>query len=161
MTSPIATAKERLSGYLRDHRIWFTVRHHPPAFAAQEVAAREHVSGDQLAKPVVVVADGLLLMLVLPASYLVHMSRLSVALGTTDLRLADEAELARLFPDCELGALPPFGNLYGLDVCVDRTIAEQEHIEFRAGTHTETFGIAYADFARLVHPTIIDVARHH
>jgi Ala-tRNA(Pro) deacylase len=154
------TAKDRLQSYLRDNGVCFTLRHHARAFTAQEIARCEHISGDLVAKPVVIVADGLTMLLVLPASYLVQMSKLAEALGATEVHLADEQQLAGMFLDCEVGALPPFGNLYGLDVYVDRTIAEDEHIEFRAGTHTDTIGIAYQDFARLVQPRIIDAARH-
>lgn len=152
--------KDRLQAYLREHGVCFTLRHHPQAFTAQEVAASEHISGKQLAKPVIVEADGRMLMLVLPASHLVQLGKLAPALGATRVHLVTEDDLSRIFDDCEVGAIPPFGNLYGLEVYVDRTLADDERIEFRAGTHTETLGIAYTDFSRLVEPKLIDVARH-
>jgi Ala-tRNA(Pro) deacylase len=155
-----APAKDRLQAYLREHGICFTLRHHPLAFTSHEVAAAEHISDELLAKAVVLVADGETLMVVLPAAYQVNLAKLSAALGVVQVQLASEDLLRRLFDDCELGAIPPFGNLYGLDVLVDRTLVSREHIEFRAGTHTETIGMAYADFDRLVQPSIIDIGRH-
>jgi Ala-tRNA(Pro) deacylase len=160
MTIAGETAKDRLQAYLRDNGVCFTLRYHAPAFTAQEVAACEHIPGDQLAKPVVVVTDGQPMMLVLPASYLVNMARLAAALGVSEVHLAQEKDLARMFQDCEIGALPPFGNLYGLEVYVDESITRDKHIEFRAGTHTDTIGIEYADYQRLVQPKVIDFARH-
>jgi Ala-tRNA(Pro) deacylase len=157
----VETAKDHLQAYLREHGVCFTLRHHPTAVTAQQVAACEQISGDQLAKPVIAVVDGRKVMLVLPASYLVNLEKVRAALGAHDVQLADEDELTRIFADCEMGALPPFGNLYGLDVYVDETITRDKHIEFRAGTHTDTIGVQYADFARLVQPKVIDFARHH
>ena|SRR5579871_945376 len=157
---PNHTAKDRLQAYLRDNGVCFTLRYHAPAFTAQDVAACEHISGDELAKPVLVIADGQRLMLVLPASYLVNLTRVAATLGVSQVHLADEAELKRTFADCEVGALPPFGNLYGLNVYVDQSITRDKHIEFRAGTHTDTIGIEYVDYARLVRPTVLDFARH-
>jgi Ala-tRNA(Pro) deacylase len=162
MTTTVTSAacKDRLQSYLRDHGVCFTLRHHPIAYSATQVASVEHISSDQLAKPVVVQADERLAMLVLPASYLVQLSKVGPALGAQEVHLVHEADLAALFTDCELGALPPFGNLYDIDVYVDRTLAEDEFIEFRAGSHTDTLRIKYQDFARLVRPTVVDVARH-
>jgi Ala-tRNA(Pro) deacylase len=154
------TCKDHLQSYLREHGVSFTCRRHPEAFTARAVAASEHIPGDELAKPVVVLADGRMVMLVLPASYMVHTGKFAAALGAHDVRLAHEADLAPVFTDCEVGALPPFGNLYGLNVYVDQTIARNSRIEFRAGSHTETIGLQYTDFARLVRPTIVDAARH-
>lgn len=91
---------------------------------------------------------------------MVDLSRLAAALGAREVHLVHEEELARIFADCEPGALVPFGNLYGLDVFVDESITKDTHVEFRAGTHTDTIGISYADFARLVEPKLINAARH-
>jgi Ala-tRNA(Pro) deacylase len=140
--------------------ISFTLRHHALAFTAQDVAACEHIPGDQLAKPVIVIADGQPMMVVLPASYVVNITKLAAALGVREIHLADEEDFASMFDDCEVGALPPLGNLYGLDVYVDESITRDRHIEFRAGTHTDTIGIEYADYERLVQPKAIDFARH-
>jgi Ala-tRNA(Pro) deacylase len=155
-----APARDRLQAYLRDHGVCFTLRHHQVAFTSHEVAAAEHIPDDRLAKAVVLVANREPVLVVLPAAYQVHLGKLSEALHAREVHLADESLLMRLFDDCEIGAIPPFGNLYGLEVFVDRTLAQREHLEFRAGTHTETIGMAYADFARLTRPTIIDVGRH-
>jgi Ala-tRNA(Pro) deacylase len=144
---------------LRAHGVSFTLRHHPLAFSARQLAATEHIPSNRVAKPVIADVDGRVVMLVLPASCMVQTSTLASALGGSHAELVDEECLIDLFPDCEVGALPPFGNLYGLDVFVDRRIAQSRHIDFRAGTHTESIGLAYADFERLVQPTVVDVAR--
>lgn len=154
-----AAGLDRLQSYLRQHGVCFTLRHHAYASGAQEVAATEHVSGDSVAKPVVAVADGRMVMVVVPASCVVLTSKLAGALGAAHVELAHEADLASVFADCEVGALSPFGNLYGLDVYVDQRLGRSRHMEIRAGTHTESIGITYADFERLVKPTVVDVAR--
>ncbi len=153
------TSKNRLEAYLRRHRVPFQVQHHPVAYDALEAAGVEHVPGQQLAKAVMLIADGRPAMLVLPASHIVQVSRLAAALSMQDVRLADEGEFAATFPDCEVGAMPPFGNLYDLDVYVDRSLTQDPTIVFRAGTHTDTMSMAYADFAELVVPMVVDVAR--
>jgi Ala-tRNA(Pro) deacylase len=154
------TCKDRLEQHLREQGAAYSIQHHPFAYTARGVAASEHVPGKELAKTVIVIADGGSVMVVLPASYDVQISKLAAALRAREVRLADEREFGPTFPDCELGAMPPFGDLYGLDVYVDQTLAENESIVFQAGTHTDTMRIQYADFARLVHPTIVDIARH-
>ena len=110
--------KDRLETYLREKRVPFEVRHHPRAVTAQEVAASEHVPGKMLAKTVMVLADGEMVMLALPAPYQVDIEKASTALGVGEVRLAREEEFEGAFPDCELGATPPFGNLYDLPVYV-------------------------------------------
>jgi Ala-tRNA(Pro) deacylase len=149
---------DRLQSYLRQNEVSFQIQHHPIAYTAQEVAASEHVSGKLLAKTVMVVADGQLVMLALPAPYRVETEKARTALGATEVRLAHEDEFASTFADCEVGAMPPFGNLYGVPVYVDRALAEDETIVFRAGTHTDTMSLNYADFERLAQPTVAEVA---
>jgi Ala-tRNA(Pro) deacylase len=144
--------KDRLEAYLRDNQVPFRVQHHPLAYTAQEVAASEHIPGKLLAKVVMVVADGELAMLAQPAPHRVDPARAAAALGAKEIRLAHEAEFAAAFPDCEVGAMPPFGNLYGIPVYIDEALAEDETIVFRAGTHTDTMSLRYADFERLVRP---------
>lgn len=151
--------KDRLETYLRDEQVPFEVQHHPRAVAAQEVAASEHVPGKMLAKTVMVLADGEMVMLALPASYQVDMEKAGRALGAQDVRLAQEEEFEGSFPDCEVGAMPPFGNLYDVPVYVDEALAEDDTIIFRAGTHTDTMSVTYADFDRLVEPTVTSFGR--
>jgi Ala-tRNA(Pro) deacylase len=150
---------ERLTTYLGEHRVPYQVQQHPEAFTAQEVAASEHVPGRFVAKVVVVFADAQKALLVLPATHQVNLVQAAEALGATDVRLAHEDEFAANFPDCEVGAIPPFGNLYGLPVYVDRSLTADDQIIFPAGTHTTTLTVAYPDFARLVEPVVLDFAR--
>jgi Ala-tRNA(Pro) deacylase len=151
--------RERLEAYLRDNGVPFQVQHHPLAYTAQEVAASEHLPGKLLAKVVMALADGKQVMLVLPTPYHVDLARAAAALTAKEVRLAQESDFAADFPDCEVGAEPPFGNLYGLPVYVDPALAEDETIVFRAGTHTDTMSLKYADYARLVKPNVVAFAR--
>jgi Ala-tRNA(Pro) deacylase len=154
------TCKEQLEAYLHEQRVPFVIQRHRAAYSAQDVAAREHVPGKLVAKVVMVFADGTLVMLVLPASARVDLIQAGVAIGAKGVYLAGERELAVAFPDCEVGAMPPFGNLYYVPVYVDRTLAEDETIVFQAGTHTDTITMQYADFARLVKPSVAKFAFH-
>jgi Ala-tRNA(Pro) deacylase len=158
MTTP-ETCKHRLENYLRDHEVAYAFEHHPLAYTARAVAASEHLAAKSFAKTVVVVADGQPCVVVVPASSAVHIGRLAHALGVAQARLAQELEFEPIFQDCELGAMPPFGNLYGLPVYVDASLAEDDSIAFNAGTHTDTIQIKYTDFLHLVNPTIVEVAR--
>ena len=148
---PILTTLER---FLAANGVTYEVRSHEPAFTAQEVAAAEHVPGREVAKVVMVRDGGEFLMAVLPAPDRVGLERLARAAGKTRLRLATEAEFAGLFPGCEPGAMPPFGNLYGIPVWVDESLTQDEAIVFNAGNHEQTVHMAYEDFARLVQPTV-------
>jgi Ala-tRNA(Pro) deacylase len=151
--------RDRLENYLRENQVRFEEHHHPRAVSAQEVAASEHVPGRMLAKTVMVLADGEMVMLALPAPYQVDLEKAAAALGVDEVRLAEEEEFEDSFPDCEVGAMPPFGNLYGVPVYVEKTLAEDETIVFRSGTHTETMSVSYSDFERLVEPTVAQFAR--
>lgn len=150
--------RERLESYLRQQQVAFDVQQHDTAFTAQEVAQTEHIPGKLVAKSVVVWADGQLIMLVLPATSRVEFAGLNEAIGTRMTRLAHEEEFTDAFPDCEVGAMPPFGNLYDIPVYVDKRLTEDETIVFPAGVHTESMSLRYADFARLVEPTIAEFA---
>ncbi len=154
-----ADCKSRLEQYFREHKVEYTLEHHPLAYTARAVAASEHVAPARVAKTVVVVADTEPALVVLPASENVDVPSLTGALGAKHVRFADEAELGPLFPDCEVGAMPPFGNLYGLRVYVDTALEEFETIRFEAGTYTDTMCIKYADFRRLVQPIGVHVGR--
>ena len=150
--------QEQLEEYLCDNHVMYQVQHHPQAFTAQSVAECEHVSGKKVAKSVVVIADEKEVLLVLPATCRVDLQRVRAFLGVRDVRLAREDEFSASFPDCEIGAIPPFGNLYHLPVCVERSLTTQETIIFPCGTHTETISLAYADFERLVQPRVAEFA---
>ena len=150
--------RERMEKYLRENGVGFEVLTHSQAFTMQEVAAALHVPGDQVAKVVIVCAGDQMAMLVLPAPYRLNIDQARALLGVEDARLAKEKEFADLFPDCATGAMPPFGNLYDIPVYVDQTLAAVPDIIFRIGTHRETMKIAYADFDRLVQPTVGEFA---
>lgn len=130
---------------------------HSPAFTAQAVAATLHVSGRELAKTVVLTAGTETFLAVLPAHYHVDTKKLSALVGKP-VRLATEDEFVALFPDCELGAMPPLGQLYNLTVFVDESLAADEEIVFNAGTHRDAIRMAYADFARLANPRVAPLA---
>ena len=150
--------RERMEQYLRDNGVGFEVMVHSQAFTMQEVAAALHVPGNQVAKVVIVCADDKKAMLVLPAPYRLNIEKARALLGAKKARLAKEDEFADLFPDCATGAMPPFGNLYDVPVYVDQALAGESDIVFRIGTHRESMKVAYADFARLVEPTVGDFA---
>ena len=151
--------RDRLEGYLRENGVPFEVQHHPRTVTAQEVAAVEHVPGRMLAKVVMVSADGEMAMLSLPAPYQVDLEKVGKILGAEEARLAEEDEFESAFPDCEVGVMPPFGNLYGLPVYVEKALAEDKTIFFRAGTHTDTMSASYVDFERLVEPSVAEFVR--
>lgn len=151
--------KERLQAYLDERHVAYEVQQHRPAFSAQQVAESEHISGKLVAKAVIVIADGKMVMLVVPASVHLDFDRVYAVLQAGEARLAREPELSKAFPDCQVGTMPPFGNLYDIPVYVDSHLAEDEHIVFPAGTYTETMRVRYADFARLVNPVVANLAR--
>jgi Ala-tRNA(Pro) deacylase len=153
------TCKEQLEAYLRDQRAPFEIQHHRTTYTAHDTAVTEQIPDRMVAKVVIAVADEHLVMLVLPASSAVHMPRLRINLGARTVRLAHEYEFADRFPDCDTGAMPPFGQRYGLPVYVDRVLAANETIVFPAGTHTETIRMKYVDFAMLVRPIVADFGR--
>ncbi|MDE3112329.1 MAG: YbaK/EbsC family protein [Chloroflexota bacterium] len=149
--------RERIEAYLRESNVEFEVREHPLAFTAQEVAGTEHVKGRAFAKVVMVVADGEMRMVVLPASEKLSFERLRAVIQAKHVRLASEDEFAGRFADCDAGAMPPFGHLYGLSAVMDDTLAKNELISFRLGTHTTTMSMRYEDFARIEKPRLADL----
>ena len=153
MTIPL-----RLKSYLEEKGVDYQVLYHPRVYTAQEVAAAQHVSGKELAKVVMVKVDNELAMMVLSASRMLDMDKLKTIFGGRRVKLAMEEEFQCLFPDCEIGAMPPFGNLYDLQVYVDTALAEHPHIVFQAGSHVETIKMLYSDFANLVQPEVADFA---
>jgi len=152
---PILT---KLREFLDRNNVRYDVASHPQAFTAQEVAAAQHVPGKELAKVVILRSGRTFLMAVLPAPYRVDIERARAATGKPDLTFATEQEFAGLFPQCEPGAMPPFGNLFNLETYVDETLTRDEQIVFNAGTHTQTVRMKYADFARLVQPKVVTLA---
>jgi len=149
---------DQLKQHLDKNRVKYVTITHSPAFTAQEVAATAHIPGREMAKTVMVKLDGKIVMVVLPAAERVVFDLLRDATGARSAELAGEAEFASLFPGCERGAMPPFGNLSGLDVYVDRDLASDETIAFNAGSFTEVIRMRYADFARLVQPKVAKFA---
>lgn len=144
----------KLKAFLDEHGIAYIALQHSPAYTAQGLAARMHIHGWDLAKTTILKVDGKYAMAVLPAPCQVDIERFKAMAGAKDVALASEAELRGLFPGCELGAMPPFGNLFGLPVYVDERLADDKSIVFNAGTHTEAIRMEFADFERLVAPTI-------
>jgi Ala-tRNA(Pro) deacylase len=151
--------KERLEEYLSENGVPFEVMTHSQAYTMQEVAAALHVPGRQVAKVVIVKADGDMAMLVVPAPHRLDFPKVRASLGAKKVSLAKEDDFADLFPDCATGAMPPFGNLYDVPVYVDQALAQEENIVFRIGTHRDTMKVAYADFVRLAQPTVSEFRR--
>lgn len=152
---------ERLTSYLEANHVRFETLHHASAVTAQEAAAAAHVRGKEFAKTVMVNLDNELAMMVLPAHMKVNTHQLQAATGAHDVRIASEDEFRDAFPGCELGAMPPFGNLYEMPVFVADVLAEDEKITFNAGSHTEAIRIAYHDFERLVKPVPVQLRTEH
>jgi len=151
-------AARKLKEFLDAQHIKYRTLVHPTAYTAQEIAELTHIRGRELAKTVMVKVDGKMAMAVLPASRQVDMPLLRKCAGAKSAVLATEAEFSGQFPGCELGAMPPFGNLYGMDVFVDETLTRDRSIAFNAGNHSELIQMAYEDFAKLVHPKIAGFA---
>ncbi len=145
---------KKLKQFLDDHDVKYVSISHSPAYTAQTIAAAAHIPGKELAKTVIVKIDDKFAMAVLPASYRVHLGHLKAAVSADHVELATEAEIKSLFPDCEPGAMPPFGNLYDMDVYVAEQLTQDEEIAFNAGGHTELLRMSYKDFEKLVTPEI-------
>jgi Ala-tRNA(Pro) deacylase len=145
--------------FLGAQHVAYSVLHHRPAYTAQEEASSAHVPGRQWAKTVACFADERPILAVVPAPCLVDFDRLREIAGAKDIRLASEREFERLYPDCELGAMPPLGPLYGQHVFIDRTLATGGDIVFDAGSHSDAVKVKYDDFARAVRPTVGDFGR--
>ncbi len=150
----------KLREYLDANHVKYLIISHSVAYTAQGIAALVHLSGKKLAKTVVVKVDGVLAMAVVPASLHVDLSLLRSLAGAEIVELATEQEFQNAFPDCETGAMPPFGNLYDMPVYADASLAVQEEITFTAGTHRELVRMAWADLARLVEPQIANLTQH-
>ena len=147
----------KLREFLDQHNIKYMVISHSVAYTAQGVAALTHTPGRELAKTVMLEVDGRLVMSVVPASNRVDLLKLKRHLRAESVELASEADFRDRFPDCELGAMPPFGNLYGMDVFADQSLALDKEIAFNAGSHRELVRMSFSDFRDLVAPTVISL----
>jgi Ala-tRNA(Pro) deacylase len=150
---------QKLKDFLDDNGVKYTLISHSPAFTAQEIAESVHIPGKWLAKTVMVKIDGKMAMAVLPATCRVDLDLLKSAAGVMTAELATEEEFQYLFRGCAVGAMPPFGNLYGMVVYVADVLREDEEIAFNAGTHSELIRLKYRDFERLVKPTVAKISR--
>jgi Ala-tRNA(Pro) deacylase len=144
----------KLREFLDAHNVKYVTITHSTAYTAQEIASMVHIKGRELAKTVIVKIDDQMAMVVLPASNYVDLSALKAAAGAKTVVLASEAEFRGNFPECETGAMPPFGNLYEMPVFVEKSLTRDKEIAFNAGTHNELVRLAYEDFARLVQPKV-------
>jgi Ala-tRNA(Pro) deacylase len=148
---PVARLKE----FLDSEQVKYVTITHSKAYTAQETAASAHIPGKELAKTVMIKIDGRMAMAVLPASHQVDFDQLRDVTSADTLELATEEEFVNLFPDCDLGGMPPFGNLYGMDVFVSDALREDEEIAFNAGSHKELIRLSYTDYERLVDPVVL------
>ena len=146
---------KKLIEFLDNNHIQYVNIKHSPAYTAQEIAASAHIPGKEMAKTVMIKVDGKLAFSVLPASYQVDFDLLKRSIGASQVELAAEDEFKGVFPECEVGAMPPFGNLYDMDVFAAEKLTEDEEIVFNAGSHTELIRLKYDDFDRLVKPKVI------
>lgn len=149
----------RVKAFLREKHVGYEVVPHRTDYTAWETAQDTHTPGVEFAKCVVLWVDGRFAIAVLPAGHHVDLTKVAMALGATHVGLADEEELEALFPDCDVGAEPPFGNLYNLPVYVSPAMQGDEHITFNAGTHDEAIRMRFEDFVNLVEPRYVDLSR--
>jgi len=145
---------KKLKAFLDETNVKYLTIRHSSAYTSQEIAASAHVSGKEFAKTVMIKIDGEMAMAILPASYKIDFESLKGVFGTKNVTLASETEFKDRFTDCELGAMPPFGNLYGMAVYVAESLTKNKEIAFNAGTHTEIIRLNFADYQRLVKPRI-------
>jgi len=151
----------KLKAYLDQENIKYISINHSTAFTAQEIAALAHIPGNEMAKTVIVKIDGNQAMVVLPAPDHIDLDLLKSATGAGKISLATELEFMPQFSECEIGAMPPFGNLYDMDVYVEEALSNDKMIAFNACSHSELIKIAYEDFARLVKPKVIRISTQY
>jgi Ala-tRNA(Pro) deacylase len=147
---PVKILKE----FLDREKVKYVSIVHSPAYTAQEVAESAHITGKEMAKTVIVELDGKMAMAVLPANRKIVLQDLREVTGCDEVKFASEEEFKKRFPDCETGAMPPFGNLYGMEVYLAESLKGSHEIAFNAGSHTEVMKLAFGDFERLVHPKV-------
>jgi len=146
--------------FLKKSGVKYEVTKHRPTFTAQQMAAEEHESGKYIAKPVIVNADGKNMMCVLSASHKIDLGALKKQLGAKSVKLLDEDQMSKLFPDCELGAEPPFGNLYDMPTVMDKALEKDDHIVFQAGSHEKAIRMSMADYRKLAQPKVLEFSYH-
>ena len=146
---------KKLKDFLNSHKVKYVTIKHSTAYTTQEIAASAHIPGKEMAKTVIINVDGKMAMAVLPASFKIDFNLLKKSIGADSIQLASEQEFEYLFPKCDVGAMPPFGNLYDMDVFVAESLTEDEEIAFNSGSHSEIMKVAYKDFERLVKPKIV------
>lgn len=149
----------RVLDLLATNHVPFDIIRHPTTFTAQRTAEVTHIPGNMLAKTVLVMVEGDMKMFVLSANHKLDMKTLRDIFNTPNVRLAEESDFSKRFPDCEVGGMPPFGNLYGIDVYVSRELTKDDEIFFNAGDHSELIKMKYSDYAALVHPHIMGLVQ--
>jgi len=149
--------QEELREFLDAKGIKYVTISHSTAFTAQDIAASANISGKELAKTVIIKIDGRFAMVVLPASYRIDFDVLRQCLGADKVELAAEHEFEKMFPECDIGAMPPFGPLYGMETYISERLREDQEIAFNAGSHTELMKMAFHDFEQLVKPKVIAI----
>lgn len=150
----------RLQNFLDQEGVHYRLSHHEPAYRSQDLAAAEHVPGRKVIKPVVIRADGQWMMCALPASYRVDLQELRNQLNADQVQLADEDALKRLFPECELGAEPPIGRLFGMPTLMDESLTADDTVTFQAGTHTDAVTMSLVEYRRIADAEIAHFGRH-
>ena len=150
-----------LKHFLDDQHVKYTSIAHAETYTAQETAQSAHIPGREMVKTVIFKADGGMAMVILPATDKVDLGLLASAIHADSVKLASETEFKRLFPDCETGAMPPFGNLYDMPVYIEESVCDNTDIAFNAGSHSELIRISYKDYDRLVHPMNLRVSRKY
>src|SRR6266481_3051304 len=147
---------KKLKEFLDKEKIKYVSIVHSPAYTAQEVAASAHITGRELAKTIIVELDGQMAMAILPANRKIVLQDLREVTGSDQVKFASEEEFKERFPECETGAMPPFGHLYGMEVYVAESLSDNDDIAFNAGSHTEVIKMACKDFERLVQPKVVN-----
>lgn len=149
-----------LKSFLDERGFRYQWSMHPDAYSAQALAAREHVPGHQVVKPVLVSADGEFVLCALPASHKIDLEELRRELGATEMRLANEEDLSQVCADCELGAEPPIGWIFGLPTLIDESLFDDRRVTFQAGTHRDAVTMSFLDYYRLAQPVVGHFGRH-
>lgn len=149
-----------LQDFLNEMGVSYHLSNHATVYTSQDLAAREHVPGDKVIKPVVITADGKPMLCALPASHRVDLQALRTELHAQSVSLIDESRLHEIFPDCEIGAEPPIGKLYGLPTLMDQSLCADEHVTFQAGTHTTAITMALDDYQRVSEAQVGKFGRH-